>query len=182
MEYIKQLFELLNQDNNPTIYHKKTDDYIEEIVDPASGGVDDLSIPFAAPTESDRIQEFIQDTCDYFTLALGGRRLRYTNDLYHGMARIGDGVQSPLFWCVSLRHPVGFMLNENGVEPMRLVDLNRYGIEDVMAVYMDGDVKNCIDSIVDMLREHRHIQLVVEPEKENGSAAAAVENSNIKKE
>lgn len=179
MDYIRQLFTLLNQDNNPTGYHKKTDDYLgEDVVPPGgAGGNNDLSIPFAnANSEADRIQEFIQDTCDYFA-----GRLTYVNDLRCGMARIGDGVTEPLFWCAPLKHPVGFMLNENGFDPVRLVDLERHGFG-TLAIYPEADVKICIDSIVDMLKEHRQIQLIEsDEEKENGTKAGLppAENKNV---
>jgi hypothetical protein len=178
MEFIKYIANLLNQDNNPTEYHKKTDEYIETVAE--DGGNGDLSIPFASANETDRIQEFAQDTCDYYTGALGGRPLKYVNDLKCGMARIGDGISTPLFWCMSLRHPVGFMLNENGIDPLRVVDLERYGL-DKLLVYADSDVKACVDSIAVLLEDHRSIRLQEsDEEKENHTKAppTSVEISN----
>lgn len=177
MEYLNYIMNLLNQDNNPTEYHKKTDEYIETVTD------GDLAIPFASVNETDRVQEFVQDTCDYFVRALNGRPLKYVTDLRHGMARIGDGVEEPLFWCMSLKHPVGFMLDENGFDPVRMLDLQRHGFGR-MSIYTDADVKVCIDTIVDLLKEHRNMQLLEsDEEKENHTKVEpVVDNSNIKRE
>lgn len=162
MDYVRQLLELLNNDNNNNKNHKKSDDYIDAA---------DLEEHAIHINDVDRVQEFVQDTVDYFN-----GKLKCVDDLRVGLGRVGDGVQAPMFWWTPLEHPVGFMLDQNGIEPLRSIQVKHHEEFGKMAIYTESDVKLCIDTIADLLKEHRGICL---DEEKSGVTKTNGQNQNI---
>jgi len=130
-------------------YYKKHDD---EILAPDSS--EEVCIQLL---ESNSVEDFIEETLDYYKSILDGRPLKYVADLKCGMARVGDGVETEIFWWIHVDHPVGAMLRHNQLEPLVLVTHKSCG---EMLVYPDAQVRFCIDSILQLLKDHRSIDLV----------------------
>ena len=146
MDFINQILgSVFYQQEN----HKKNDD---------RGGEDEVCVAIEMEAEQN-IQEFIQQTIDYFKEILGGRPLRYVDDLKIGLARTGDGINSELLWWAPVDHPVGSMLFENPQQtpPRCIIDARQNG---KVAIYNDANIRLCVEEIALLLDKHRSIKLL----------------------
>ncbi len=147
MDFINQILgSVFYQQEN----HKKNDEY--------RGNEVGVAIEMEENTEQN-IQEFIEQTIDYFKEILGGRPLRYVDDLKIGLARTGDGINSELLWWAPVDHPVGSMLFENPQQtpPRCIIDARQNG---KVAIYNDANIRLCVEEIARLLEKHRSIKLL----------------------
>lgn len=152
MDFINQILgSVFYQQEN----HKKNDEYIRGDEEGLREGV---VIEMEENVEQN-IQEFIQQTIDYFNEILGGRPLRYIDDLKIGLARTGDGNNSELLWWAPVDHPVGSMLFENPQQtpPRCIIDAKQHG---KIAIYSDANIRLCVEEIAILLENHRSIKLM----------------------
>jgi hypothetical protein len=152
MDFINQILgSVFYQQEN----HKKNDEY-------RGGEEGEEGVGVAIEMEENveqNIQEFIQQTIDYFKEILGGRPLRYVDDLKIGLARTGDGINSELLWWAPVDHPVGSMLFENPQQtpPRCIIDARQNG---KVAIYNDANIRLCVEEIALLLEKHRSIKLL----------------------
>jgi hypothetical protein len=144
--------------------YKKNDD--------AQGFSEDVCIQLL---ESNSAEDFIEETRDYYKSVLEGRELEFVKDLKVGMARVGNGIDSEIFWWAPVEHPVGAMLQYNQLEPICSVSHKHCG---KLVVYPDAQVRFCIENIAQMLKDHRNIILKSDEEKEPDTKADFKNDNN----
>lgn len=148
MDILYQILKVFTSEDHDN--HKKNDDV-------AIGREEEQGVSIQMEENPEQnIQEFIQQTLEYFQETLG-RPLSSVNDLRYGLGRTGDGMESELLWWTPVEHPVGAMLFQNPqVSAKCVIEAGRHG---KVAIYSDADVRLCIEEITEMIFTHRSIKL-----------------------
>jgi hypothetical protein len=166
-----------------TFFSSKEDESYYKKHDPETLAPDSSEEVCIQLLESNSVEDFIEETLEYYTSILEGRPLKYVADLKCGMARVGDGIETEIFWWINVDHPVGAMLRHNQLDPLVVVTHKMCG---EMIVYPDAQVRFCIDSIVQLLKDQRSIDLIEwsksDEEKEASTKISTAPIETVKKE
>lgn len=152
MMYLQEIFKTFISNEEDTNY-KKHDSLTENNDYPIEMGEDEYEDGSA--NQEQKIQEFIEEIYAYVGQTLG-RPIRDKTDLLFGLAKVGDGIEEPLYWWAPLSHPIGAMLFKNQIQHATSVKTKHFG---KLVVYSDADIRLCADEITHMISEYRGLKL-----------------------
>jgi len=154
MMYLHEIFKTFISNEEEAVY-KKYDSFVEHNNNDfhvEMGGDEDED---GESNQEQKIQEFIEEIYTYVAQSLG-RPIENQMDLLFGLAKVGDGIEEPLYWWAPLSHPIGAMLFKNQIQHMSFVKTKQFG---KLMIYTDSDVRLCADEITRMIFEYRGLQL-----------------------